>query len=78
MADASPLPRRELFTDARGVGLRVTWHAEREIVVLSLWHSDVCVGTFRLPLADTARLASFLVAHLGAQAAGKGGSASSE
>ena len=68
MGDVTPLPRRELFTDERGVGLRVTWHAERDVVVLSLWRDERCTGTFRLPLSDTARLASFLVDHLGAQA----------
>jgi hypothetical protein len=66
---AVPAPRRVLFVDERGTGLRVSWHAERSITVLSLWRDDVCVGTARLPVADTARLASFLVEHLGRLAA---------
>ena len=72
MGEVTPLqpggnPRRALFTDERGTGLRVTWHAERGLVVLSLWRDDVCVGTFRMPVADAARLATFLVDHLGRQ-----------
>jgi hypothetical protein len=62
-------PRRALFTDARGAGLRVTWHAERDLVVLSLWREDRCVGTFRMPVAEAGRLATFLVDHLAREAA---------
>lgn len=61
----SPLPRRTLFVDERGAGLRVTWHADRGFVVLSLWHDDVCAATVRLPTDEAARLASFIVGHLG-------------
>jgi hypothetical protein len=71
---AAPAPRRALFVDERGTGLRVSWHAERSVTVLSLWRDDVCVGTARLPVTDTARLASFLVDHLGRLAAEKPGS----
>jgi hypothetical protein len=71
MAEITPLhpPRRELFADERGAGLRATWHAERELVVFSLWREDTCVGTFRLPIADASRLRDFLAAHLREQAA---------
>jgi hypothetical protein len=69
-----PVPRRALFVDERGTGLRVSWHAERSVTVLSLWHEDVCVATARLPVTDTARLASFLVEHLGRLAAEEPGS----
>lgn len=65
-----PPPRRTLFIDERGAGMRVTWHAERRFVVLSLWHGDTCVGTFRLTVEEAARLAAFLVGHLGSLAAG--------
>jgi hypothetical protein len=40
----------EVFLDARGGGraLRVTWHGEAGVVVLSLWSGGTCTGTFRL------------------------------
>jgi len=51
---------RELFIDERDTGLRVTWHPEREFVVLSVWRDDVCTGTFRLPIEDVPRLSALL------------------
>ena len=74
MGDVTPLrpggsPRRSLFTDERGAGLRVTWHPERDLVVFSLWRDDQCVGTFRMPVAEAGRLAAFLVDHLARAAA---------
>jgi hypothetical protein len=66
MGDVRPLPRRqEIFVDERGVGLRVTWHPERELVVLSVWHGEVCTGSFRLPVAELPRLGGFLTAVFG-------------
>lgn len=73
---AADVPRRTLFIDERGTGMRVTWHADRGFAVLSLWHGDVCAGTVRLPTDEATRLATFLVAHLGdlaADAAAEGG-----
>ena len=51
-------PRGEWFGDARDGerALRVSWHAERGVVVLSLWRQDACVGTARLTPAEAARL----------------------
>jgi hypothetical protein len=42
---------REVFLDARGNGraLRLSWHHDVDVVVLSLWRDGVCAGTFRLP-----------------------------
>jgi hypothetical protein len=42
---------REVFLDARGNGraLRLSWHHDVDVVVLSLWREGVCAGTFRLP-----------------------------
>ncbi|HVL99585.1 MAG TPA: hypothetical protein VM324_09875, partial [Egibacteraceae bacterium] len=68
-AMALPPPRRALFVDERGAGMRVSWHAERGVVVLSLWRDDVCVGSFRLPVEEVSRLTTFLVGHLGDLAA---------
>lgn len=44
----------EVFLDARGQGraMRLTWHHEAGVVVLSLWRGDVCAGTFRLAMGD--------------------------
>jgi hypothetical protein len=67
MGEVVPLhpARRALFADARGAGLRVTWHDDADVVVLSLWRDDRCTGTIRLPPAEAARLAGFIVEHLG-------------
>jgi hypothetical protein len=56
---------RELFIDERDTGLRVTWHPEREFVVLSVWRDDVCTGTFRLPIEDVPRLSALLATVTG-------------
>lgn len=47
-------PATELFLDARGTGrlLRVSRHDESGVLVLSLWDTDRCIGTFRLALDD--------------------------
>ncbi|HVM01995.1 MAG TPA: hypothetical protein VM263_04930 [Acidimicrobiales bacterium] len=50
----------QLFLDDRGQALRVTWHAEAEVAVLSIWRADECVGTVRLGPGDARRLAGFL------------------
>lgn len=63
MHSASPLPSTgEAFLDARGDGraLRVSWHAEAGVVVLSLWRERTCAGTFRLPAEDVPALIEVL------------------
>lgn len=55
-------PRRALFSDGRR-GMRASWHADRGLVVLSLWQEDLCVGTFMLPPEQARRLAAFLAGH---------------
>jgi hypothetical protein len=60
--------RRDVFLDERGAGLRVTWHPERDLVVLSVWQDDSCVGTFRLSVQDVPRLSGLLAAALGDRA----------
>lgn len=50
-----PVPARgSSFLDARGDGraLRVTWHLDADVVVLSLWRDNVCAGSFRLGRDD--------------------------
>lgn len=44
-----------------GRALRVTWHPEADVVVLSLWRGNVCVGTSRLTPQDAAALVDVLV-----------------
>lgn len=49
------LPARgEIFLDSRGDAraLRVTWHPEAEIVVVSFWRDRTCAASFRLPIDD--------------------------
>ena len=48
---AAPAPAPgSIFLDPRGEdrSLRVTWHHDSGLVVLSLWRDNVCAGTFRL------------------------------
>jgi hypothetical protein len=55
MLPVTPLPATgEVFLDARGPGraLRVSWHSEADVVVLSLWTGGTCTGSFRLPVQD--------------------------
>jgi hypothetical protein len=54
-----------MFLDERGTGLRVSWHPERDLVVLSVWQDDSCVGTFRMSVQDIPRLSGLLAAALG-------------
>jgi hypothetical protein len=59
-------PHGEVFLDARGEGraLRLTWHHEADVVVLSLWRDRICSGTFRLPATDVAAFVDALVEGL--------------
>jgi hypothetical protein len=62
--------RGEVFVDQRGEGraLRLAWHTESDVVVLSLWQADRCSGTFRLPIDDVPKFVQALVDGLGAAA----------
>jgi len=67
MAVVLALPvRGDVLLDARGSGraLRVSWHHEGEVVVLSLWNESVCTGSFRLRKNDVPALIDALVAGL--------------
>jgi hypothetical protein len=64
MAAVRPLPRTgSIFFDARGKdrALRVSWHEEADLVVVSLWRENVCAGSFRLPADDVPDLIDTLV-----------------
>lgn len=41
--------------------MRLSWHPEADIVVLSLWRGETCAGTFRMPHADVADFVDALV-----------------
>ena len=51
-----------VFLDPRGDdrSLRVTWHQESQLVVLSLWRDNVCAGTFRLAADEVPDLIALL------------------
>ncbi len=62
-----PLPASgDVFLDARGSerGMRVSWHTELGLVVVSLWREDTCVGTLQLPRDQVPRLITALAEGL--------------
>ncbi|MEV7429592.1 MULTISPECIES: hypothetical protein [unclassified Nocardioides] len=59
MTAARPLPvSGSIHLDARGDdrALRVSWHHESGLVVLSLWRENLCAGSFRLSVEDVPTL----------------------
>ena len=57
------IPRTgKVFLDPRGEdrSMRVTWHQESQLVVLSLWRDNVCAGTFRLAADEVPDLIALL------------------
>lgn len=67
-----PLPLRgDVFLDARGAdrGMRVSWHHEQGLVVVSLWRADTCIGTLQLPREEVPRLIVALAGGLAEEAA---------
>lgn len=67
MTAVRPLPELgSIHLDARGADrvLRVSWHTESELVVLSLWRENVCTATFRLGADEVADLIAVLQAGL--------------
>jgi hypothetical protein len=68
MHTSAPLPvNGEVFLDARGSdrALRVSWHTDVDTVVLSLWRTGVCAGSFRLRADDVPGLVQVLRTGLG-------------
>lgn len=75
MEPVSPLPtQREVFFDPRDEGrmLRLSFHEDLAVFVLSLWRNDTCLGTFRLAAEEAPRLVHSMVGAL------VGGSAAAE
>ena len=67
MAAVRPLPQQgSIFLDARGDdrAMRVSWHEESGLVVLSLWRDNVCTGSFRLAVDEVPALIELLRAGL--------------
>lgn len=67
LAEVIALPASgAVLADVRGGGrwMRVTWHEEADLVVLSLWRDNSCVGTLRLDRQDVPDLVNALVAGL--------------
>ena len=52
----------EVFLDERGGAraLRVSWHPEAGVVVLSLWRGATCSGTFRMAVEDVPVMVALL------------------
>lgn len=73
---AFPPPPGDMFADPRGGDrwMRVTWHHEADVVVLSLWRSASCIATMRVERDDVPALIASLVGGL-AETAGSVGSA---
>ncbi len=62
-SDAAPLPRLgEVFFDVRGNSrsMRLSWYADTDVAVFSIWQGGVCTGTFRLPMGDLSRMIEIL------------------
>jgi hypothetical protein len=67
MSAARPLPALgSIYLDARGSdrALRVSWHSEADLVVLSVWRDNVCAASFRLSIEEVPGLVEMLRAGL--------------
>lgn len=67
MTEPSVLPvRGEVVVDARGGGraLRVSWHPEHGLVVLSVWRGAICVATVQVEASEVPHLVDVLVRGL--------------
>jgi hypothetical protein len=63
MGEVLPMPAfGDLFTDVRGDDrrMRVSYHGDRGVVVVSLWSGEVCRGSFRLAAGDVRGLIAIL------------------
>ena len=53
-------PAVSTFIDERGNVLRVSWHENEALAVLSIWRSSQCVGTVRLRGSELMRLSTLI------------------
>jgi hypothetical protein len=59
MGDVSPIPQQgAVFFDPRDEGrfLRVSFHEDQSVFVLSWWRESTCLGTFHLAPDEAPRL----------------------
>ncbi|HZG97826.1 MAG TPA: hypothetical protein VEY14_06130 [Nocardioidaceae bacterium] len=55
----------EVFFDPRpGRAMRLSWHVDEGVAVVSLWQGASCAGTFRLPISEVPDLVDALVRGL--------------
>ncbi len=67
MDRVSPLPSNGgVFFDPRDEArsLRVSYHADLDVFVLSLWRDAECLGSFQLPAQDSPRFVHTLMTSL--------------
>jgi hypothetical protein len=67
MSTVSPLPfAGGVFQDSRDDNrwLRVSWHDELRMFVVSIWHIDRCVAAFQLDAADVPGVMQALMAAI--------------
>ena len=70
MGEVRPIPTfGGVVRDVRGAGraLRVSWHREDGLVVLSLWDGSRCTGTVRVATTDVPALIEALQIGLPAE-----------
>jgi hypothetical protein len=63
MGEIRPMPRLgDVFLDIRGDDrtMRVSYHAEEGVLVVSLWLGPLCRGSFRMSAGDVERLVATL------------------
>lgn len=69
MREVTPLPTHgAVFFDERdhGRSMRVSFHADEGVFVLSMWRYDSCLSTFRLPAGTAPELVASIVEGLAA------------
>jgi hypothetical protein len=68
MAEVLPLPNPGgVFDDVRdgGRGMRVSYHPDVDVLVISLWSGRTCRATFQLAGAEVSRLSELLAGIVG-------------
>jgi hypothetical protein len=63
MAEVLPLPNLgDVFADVRAEdrAMRVSYHPDADVLVISLWSGRTCRATFQLPGRDLGRLSTLL------------------
>ncbi|HEX5018717.1 MAG TPA: hypothetical protein VFX15_14160 [Actinomycetes bacterium] len=80
MGRVSPIPQQgAVFYDPRDEGrfLRVSYHPEQQLFVLSWWRDSTCLGTFQLDPVEAPRLIHAIASGLAPAEFSPGSSATS-